>query len=481
MCRFWIIGAVVSSVPWFLSACGLVSLETPISYRIFPSAYGALIASDELPRVSFTAPVKSSSVEAVFSIEDDKGKVDGEYIWEGNTVRFRPNKAFLPARRYQLRFRGVFESREGRSVQALEVVPFFVGLSGSAALTLVSAVPPPGSTIKLKDELVLTFSQPLKDKNIKDIVTVTPKIKHNLIVTANTLRLVPAEDWPNVSQVTLNVGGRLQSTAGVRLPDELKVVYWAQPDKLRPAVNRVFAAFDDSNRGFPGVSGSPASGADNLAAKLGEKDLIAIQFSEAMDRDSVAKALSIFPAFDYSSFWFSDSRLLLRPKVRWSPDTHYTLTLTTEAQDSAGLSLASDYAVSFKPGKAAAVPAPRVTFGGLSPARTADSAEPSVPLKISVGPPAPTQFQFQIDFPSTSFDKAADRARVLGAVDVRALFPPAASGPVLTGANWTTDSRLTLVYSGFRPSTTAIKYYYQFTLGSIDGSREIRQLLETNP
>ena len=464
-----------------LGSCGLVNLEAPPDYELFPSRYGAVIAKDDLPRVRFAGEVNHDSVEAIFSIEDDKGKVAGRYIWEERTVRFRPNEPFLAARRYQLRFRGVFRNREGRSVQVLEVVPFFVGRDESAALTLVSVVPPPGSTIDRKTELVLTFSRAIDATNIDDIVTVTPKVEHDLVVNDTTLRLVPTEDWPNVSQVTLGLGAKLQSTTGVRLPSERKLVYWAQPDGRRPAIERVSAAFDDARLGFPNVPGSPASGADNLAARLGAKDLIAIRFSEAMDRDSVTNALTVFPGGDYTPFWFADERLLLRPKARWSPDIDYTLTITTEAKDSAGVSPALDYLVSFKPAGATAVPAPRVTFGGLAPPRTADSASPSVPLRIPVGPPSPGNFTFRIDFPSASFSTAAERTKVLAAVDARALFPPAAGSPVLASADWNTNSRLTLVYTNFQPSTTTTKYYYRFTLGAIDGSREIRQLLETQP
>ena len=463
-----------------LGSCGLVNLEAPPDYEIFPSRYGAVIAKDDLPRVSFTGEVNRESVEAIFSINDAEGKVVGRYIWEGRTLRFRPDEPFLPARRYQLRFRGVFLSREGRSVQVLEVLPFFVGLNNSAALTLVSAAPPPGSTIDRRTELELTFSRNLDKTNIEDIVTVTPELKHDLIVTGGKLRLVPNADWPNVSRITLGVGAKLQSTAGVRLPADIRLVYWAQSDKRRPVVDRVSAAFDNSRLGFPEIPGPPASGADNLKAKLGAKNLIAIQFSEAMDRDSVTKALTVFPENDHAAFWFSDNRLLLRPKVRWSPSTDYTLTITTEAKDSAGLSPASDYIVSFRPASAAAVPAPRVTFGSLSPPRTADTVKPSEPLRISVGPSSPGNFTFRIDFPSASFTNAADRAEVLAAVNVRVLFP-SAGAPVLTSADWNTNSRLTLEYTNFQPSNTTTKYYYRFTLGAIDGSREIRQLLETQP
>ena len=477
----WVLGAIAAPLVWVLGSCGLVNLEAPPDYEIVPSQHGAVLAKDTLPQVSFAGNVNRDSVEAIFSIEDDKGKVAGRYIWEGSTVRFQPNEPFLPSRRYQLRLRGVFESREGRSVQVLEVVPFFVGLNQSAALTLVSVMPPPGSTIGLRTELVLTFSRALDETTIKDIVTVTPKITHDLIVTGGELRLVPTEDWSNVSQVTLSVAAKLQSTAGVRLPSERKLVYWAQPDERRPTVEQVSAAFDDARLGFPNVPGAPASGSDNLKAKLGAKDLIAIQFSEAMDRDSVTNALTVFPGNDHTAFWFADNRLLLRPKVRWDPSTDYTLTITTEAEDAAGLSPDLDYLVSFRPVSAAAVPAPRVTFGGIAPARSADSANPSVPLRIPVGPPSPGNFTFRIDFPSASFANAADRAKVLAVVDARALFPPAAGSPVLASADWNTNSRLTLVYTNFQPSTTTTKYYYRFTLGSIDGSCEIRQLLETQP
>ena len=75
----------------------------PPDYELFPSRYGAVIAKDDLPRVSFTDEVNRESVEAVFLISDAGGNVVGRYIWEGRTLRFRPDEPFLPARRYRLR------------------------------------------------------------------------------------------------------------------------------------------------------------------------------------------------------------------------------------------------------------------------------------------------------------------------------------------------------------------------------------------
>lgn len=456
-----------------LGSCRVVDLSPVPEYQVFPADYGALIAPGELPQVAFAADVDRGSVEAIFSIEDDTGRVSGDYQWQGTIVRFSPDEPFLPAQRYQLQFRGVFQDRNGRSVQALDVVPFFVGLDGSAALTLQSSVPQPGTTIDLRTELVLTFSQAIDDTNLVDIVQVTPDIQHDLVVTGSELRVVPTEDWPNVSQVTLRVNDQLTSTDGVRLLGEQELVYWAQPDATRPTVDIVSAAFDDLLLGFGNVPGGT-----DLANNLRADNVLAIEFSEAMDRDAVLTALSLFPIADFTSVWFADDRLLLRPNDRWSRTTDYVLTITTEATDLAGLALATDYVLPFTPTMAEPVPAPTVTFDGLA-SRDADTASSSVALPIDVGPPSPNEFAFQIDFPVATFSDTAGRDKVLSAIDIRAVFPSAAASPVLANVSWTTDRQLTVEYSGFEQSTAEITYYYMFTLGSIDGGREIQQLLRT--
>lgn len=457
-----------------LGSCRLVDLSPVPEYQVFPADYGALIAPGELPQVSFATDVDRGSVEAIFSIEDNAGRVSGNYQWHGTTVRFSPAEPFLPAQRYQLQFRGVFQDRNGRSVQALDVVPFFVGLDGSAALVLQSSVPQPGTTIDLRTELVLNFSQAIDDTNLVDIVRVTPDIQHDLVVTGSELRVVPTEDWPNVSQVTLRVSDQLTSTDGVRLLGEQELVYWAQPDATRPTVDLVSAAFDDVLLGFPNVPSG-----DDLANNLRADNVLAIQFSEAMDRDAVLTALSLFPTTDFTSIWFADDRLLLRLNDRWNRTTDYVLTITTDATDLAGLALATDYVLPFTPSMAELVPNPAVTVRDVTPPQTADNADPSAALPINVGPPSLSRLTFLIDFGGSpvTFPDAVGRDRVLSAIDVRAVFPSAAASPVLSNVSWTTDQQVTVEYTGFEQSTADITYYYTFTLGSIDGSREIQLLL----
>ena len=74
--KVWVlrgIGAAPAVLTWgvltlaALGSCGPVNLEAPPDYELFPSRYGAVIAKDDLPRVSFPDEVNRES-EATISI-----------------------------------------------------------------------------------------------------------------------------------------------------------------------------------------------------------------------------------------------------------------------------------------------------------------------------------------------------------------------------------------------------------------------------
>ncbi len=82
--------------------------------------------------------------------------------------------------------------------------------------------------------------------------------------------------------------------------------------------------------------------------KMPTPDAIMVDFSEAMDTQSVTAALQISPAVPGTISWEAgDTRLVYTPDPRLNSGSNYTVTIGTDARDLAGNTLAESYSWSF--------------------------------------------------------------------------------------------------------------------------------------
>ena len=158
---------------------------------------------------------------------------------------------------------------------------------------------------------------------------------------------------------------------------------------------------------------------------------LALTFSEAMTRDSVSQALTLTPSTAGNLTWDGAS-LRFTPSAPLSPQTAYTVTVSTAATDLAGNSLAQPFRLTFSTGAPIIVtptpspppPAPGVPIGPAS-------AYTGVPIALYAAPADPGRsLRYRFDFgdgaaltidaaPPTTWARASHAWARAGRYDVR--------------------------------------------------------------
>lgn len=166
------------------------------------------------------------------------------------------------------------------------------------------------------------------------------------------------------------------------------------------------------------VSATPQDGATNVSPNSAPS----ITFSEPMDVTSVAAGIVVEPADGACSWVMEDSgtrALCTHPTVTFSPDTQYTISVTTAVTDVAGLPVAAPFSYSFTTGATPDTTAPSVVSNlpvnlavGIDPAQTltvtfSESMDPtSVQAAIAVTSPGgitPVGFVWSPDHTTVTF------------------------------------------------------------------------------
>ena len=102
-----------------------------------------------------------------------------------------------------------------------------------------------------------------------------------------------------------------------------------------------------------------------------------VQFTKTMNESTVEAALTITPEIDVSYQWDATAQsLALKPNPHWTPYTHYTVDISSDATDQEGLGLTTPIHASFESGSP--------TAGKITATRmVGDRASPSTAFQIT--------------------------------------------------------------------------------------------------
>ncbi|HEX2193733.1 MAG TPA: Ig-like domain-containing protein [Candidatus Limnocylindria bacterium] len=142
-------------------------------------------------------------------------------------------------------------------------------------------------------------------------------------------------------------GLTLRFTPEQRLPLETEFAVVVEPGVVDEAGNRMTAGagpFDFRTVGPPRVASTQP---DDGAFDVPLDQPIVLEFTSLMDTALVEEALSVTPALDFEATW-SAERLALVAQDGLDEATRYTVTIGTDARDSAGIPLESAFAFSFQ-------------------------------------------------------------------------------------------------------------------------------------
>ena len=450
---------IITTISLFIGGCALVTLPDESWVAPYPSDSNKVISKGENPRLTFQGDVEQATVEPLITIQNPSGMVDGRIAWNGRTATFVPDSPFLPGVRYVFEFNGDFRDRQGRNRSARIAVPFFYG-SSAAPLTVVSSIPSTGSTLAPHKALFVDFSRPIDPNSLVGKITVSPSTSYTTSVDGVRLTIQPDDPWADRNVYAIRLQEDIQTTDGFTLGQEVTLQFLVQSDTLPPTLVAVSAALNDFATRYPVLGTS-------LDTFLGPVDAVRIDFSEEMDRDSVESAVRIVPDNIDSPRWIDDTVIAFPPRERWEHGVEYVLYFEDDVSDSSGNVMVPVEPIRFTP----ATPAPLdvhveftrdISLGSLPLGAFSEDQ----PVSINVNPPAAEEYTFQLTFSGGSFESDSEKESIISEINVSSVFPSTIGSPVMTGVSWSTDSVITITFSGFKSSTPAQSNYYALEIGT---------------
>lgn len=448
-----------------LSGCSLWLLPDEDFVRSTPASANEILDAEEEPALSFRQAVDRESVESIFFIEDNSGRIDGRLTWSENTVSFTAQPPLQPGVRYTLRFSGEYTDADEAVRSSTLIVPFYY-ISDSTPIRVVASRPESGAIIPPETSVEIEFSAPVEQESLDGRIVLSPSGDRTVALSADRqlLTIAPRTAWTDGTVYSVQLREGIQSEDGTQLQEDWEVTFLVQEDTQPPELVSVQAAQDDEGVGFPSLG-------EDLETFLGPDDVLRFTFSEAMDRESVESALQFEPDETESAVWVDDTTVVYRNGDHWSESTTYTYYFDGAVTDLFENQMVMPDAVAFTPASGYTISL-AVTFTRDDPPGTLDGEDFSTVdvVDITVSVPHEDEYTFEIDFGAAIFATPVEKEAVRDAINVAAIFPDDLGSPIVSGFSWPTDSILSITYYGFEASTVTEDNLYLLTIGTTGSS-----------
>jgi len=304
---------------------------------------------------TFTRPLDTKSVPVAFRLTTAAGEViPGTFTFPTEQAfRFVPDQPLTPETRYTVTLSTDLRAADGTALGA----PLSFTYDTEAAFAVQRVFPPKGSqAVPLDAEITVVFNKPVAPLTSREAapplpLEITPAVEGQGAWVSSTI-YVFRPDHPLCSDATYTVRlpASVTSLSGETLTEPLVWRFTTRAVKVTDL--RVDDQWADAN--------------NNPALYVRRDAAVRITFSDPMDEDSVAQALSITaadgsPAPPYTLRWNERAtKLTIVPQGLYAPDTRYIVTLSTEAQARDGGHLVAPASTVFQTaGRPAVVRLPR--------------------------------------------------------------------------------------------------------------------------
>ena len=280
------------------------------------------VAIDENIVATFSEEMNTASVEAAFSVNPI---VAGSLSWVGNEFTFNPNSDLAEATLFTVTIGTGARDLASNGLAANYVWSF---TTGDFTPPTVISVSPLDSAIDVAigDSIVVTFSEAMDTIAVESAFSIDPLVTGVFSWADSVLTLTPDSDLDETTLYEVTISTDAEDSAGNSLDEDY---IWSFTTGEAPTV----------------ISVSPL----DLAIDVAIGDSIVVTFSEAMDTIAVESAFSIDPLVTGVFSW-ADSVMTFTPDSDLDEATLYEVTISTDAEDSAGTPLADDYIWSFTTG-----------------------------------------------------------------------------------------------------------------------------------
>lgn len=403
--------------------------------------------------IAFNNDVEKSDIETNFVLAGDGGRMEGQFTWaSGKKFFFVPREPLQRGNRYTMELPRTVRDTKGNRMEEQFLSEFYVG-SDLERPSVTSSDPAyvEGGAENIStalDRIIIRFSEPMDTMKTERAFSLNPDVPGYFEWTDNDATMIyHLTSKPEYGTLyTVSVSTSAEDNAGNSLVQAYRMVFLTGSDFQCPEVAGIYDA---------AVIPPPYWNRDVITS-VSRTIVIAVSFSEAMDRTTTESAFSITPGVHGSFAWNAASdRMEFAPEEPLAEDSVYTIRISSSAKDLNGRRLNDDYDLSIK---TSAENSLHITPGTVAGSKDESSfgdlftGTPSEwPLKINLGDPvsgSDYDYYFRIKFKRGSTEPVAmDQYSIFDNI-----LPPegfgAPSEPIIKDIAWNTEAtELTIVLS----------------------------------
>lgn len=304
----------------------------------YPTQNATGISNNVEVWVEFSESMDYSQTETAFSLFADTDRPKGQFIWEGNRLRFIPRGPLTTGRTYTLLISKSAEDSQGNNLRDDFQINFTVNPDAGKP-QIVSTNPVYGQTGVLPTSVfTIVFSEAVNPSTLIPGITITPSVVGAFTVngTGETVTFTPQSNLLNGTVYTITINTNVQDLAGNSLLLGRTVSFVVGTDFVRPTITSAV--------------GNVALQNGLVTPLISRNAQIVITFSELMNTTTLTNAITISPTAGFSKV-FTTFGISTVATLTFSPalesETLYTLSVNNSATDVANNILNQNYNYQF--------------------------------------------------------------------------------------------------------------------------------------
>jgi hypothetical protein len=457
MILVFVVSAIFSSCDGYIP--GFMDLR-PIGIHLTPGKPGTLLSGEYSPVIlEFDTEMKKPETEGIVQISSAAGVATGDLFWQGNRLYFVPSPPWTAGRRYVLNLSGTIYSEDGRELRLERYISFYA-INKSAPPLLEWFSPEDGASVgNLGLTMEFRFSCPMERLSVESALTIegVSDKKFEWSNDDSVLKIIPEKNLLPWTSYHWTLKGSAKSRDGVPLAKEVSARFTTDLDKLLPRVARVFPVIPAGGNWLPSGGG--------IETDLGPGQGIAVEFNKVMG-DNVLRSLRFEPSLAGRTESLSDNSIVFIPGRDPDPETAYTLIVSADTKDAAGLKLGADFRVTFVPDipylriLSVSVEKPSAFWsGGSLDFDFNNSTVIMVPL--SATDPGVLRFTIRFSLPFVSAEAKQNAALKIA---LSPFFPGTLDPIALRSAGWPFDDRMYMEWERLKKGTAGEAHFYRLLL-----------------
>lgn len=458
-------------VSYLISSCGFLNFDL-LEIECSVSETDLYYFEDEII-LKFSFPIEEASFEKNVRLSKDGGNAEINFEWNEQAVKIWPKENWSLGSLYTLELEGNIDTKNKGTFKENLSRTFYYG-EKDKFLNLESVSVQKDDEVSDFEKITFVFNKDVNQYSFLKNFSITPSIPCQFVFENSNVILLPLEKWKMnttyewvLSEVYASDGyclqkechGEFRGKTDKVLPEIIKV------RKVREIKNLLVTEFDWSAEEFSSVD---------------VDDYVGLEFSKAMDIESLEDALDFTPSVRGQLVVLPDSenkKFIFKSTENFDISQKYTLKITSVAKDLSGNPILGEPIYPFFCStdflKITEIKTLKNESEGEvifdSEVGISDSNISSIEVNDENG--ESEKIEFYISF-STAIEREFQKSAVSG-ISLSAYFPLTETDPVLESARWSQDMKnLSLTYSNFSKSLDENVYYYQFKISG--GKRGIK-------